>query len=87
MRGDRSRHSRIAVARALALTGKREVLVVDSAPTFGASPSSRNSQVIHAGIYYPRDSLKEAFCVQGRRLLYDYCSLKSCQAELFITVA
>ncbi|CAN1828752.1 L-2-hydroxyglutarate dehydrogenase, mitochondrial [Linum perenne] len=64
----------IAVARALAQKGKREVLVVDSAPTFGASTSSRNSQVIHAGIYYPRDSLKAAFCVQGRRLLYDYCS-------------
>ncbi|CAN0877490.1 L-2-hydroxyglutarate dehydrogenase, mitochondrial [Linum grandiflorum] len=64
----------IAVARALALKGRREVLVVHSAPTFGASTSSRNSQVIHAGIYYPRNSLKAALCVHGRRLLYDYCS-------------
>ena len=47
----------IAVARALALKG-REVLVVESAPTFGTGTSSRNSEVIHAGIYYPRNSFK-----------------------------
>lgn len=47
----------IAIARALALKG-REVLVIDSAPTFGTGTSSRNSEVIHAGIYYPRNSLK-----------------------------
>lgn len=51
----------LAVARHLALTG-REVLVLDSAPTFGTGTSSRNSEVIHAGIYYPRGSLK----VSGR---------------------
>ncbi|KAK9156530.1 hypothetical protein Scep_003104 [Stephania cephalantha] len=63
----------IAVARELALKG-REVLVVESAPTFGTGTSSRNSEVVHAGIYYPRNSLKARFCVRGRKLLYDYCS-------------
>lgn len=48
----------LAVARELAAKGGREVLVVESAPTFGTGSSSRNSEVIHAGIYYPRDSLK-----------------------------
>lgn len=47
----------LAVARELALKG-REVLVLDSAPTFGTSTSSRNSEVIHAGIYYPTHSFK-----------------------------
>ncbi|KAG8645522.1 L-2-hydroxyglutarate dehydrogenase, mitochondrial [Manihot esculenta] len=63
----------IAVARELALKG-REVFVVDSASTFGAGTSSRNSQVIHAGIYYLPNSLKALFCVRGRNLLYSYCS-------------
>ena len=47
----------LAVARELALRG-RQVLVLDSAPTFGTATSSRNSEVIHAGIYYPPNSLK-----------------------------
>lgn len=47
----------LAVARQMALLG-REVLVIDSAPTFGTCTSSRNSEVIHAGIYYPPNSLK-----------------------------
>ncbi|KAI9093721.1 hypothetical protein K1719_027170 [Acacia pycnantha] len=63
----------LAVARALALKG-REVLVVDSASTFGTATSSRNSEVIHAGIYYPRNSFKARFCVRGREMLYGYCS-------------
>ncbi|KAH9738620.1 L-2-hydroxyglutarate dehydrogenase [Citrus sinensis] len=65
----------IAVARELALKG-REVLVLDSGPTFGTGTSSRNSEVIHAGIYYPLNSLKvkAIFCVRGRELLYKYCS-------------
>ncbi|KAK4787672.1 hypothetical protein SAY86_011505 [Trapa natans] len=63
----------LAVARQLAFTG-REVLVLDSAPTFGTGTSSRNSEVIHAGIYYPRGSLKAVLCVRGRKLLYKYCS-------------
>ncbi|KAI9153111.1 hypothetical protein LWI28_006037 [Acer negundo] len=63
----------IAIARELALKG-REVLVLDSAPTFGTGTTSRNSQVIHAGIYYPLNSLKALFCLRGRELLYKYCS-------------
>ncbi|CAK9319666.1 unnamed protein product [Citrullus colocynthis] len=63
----------IAVARELSLRG-RDVLVLESAPTFGTGTSSRNSEVIHAGIYYPRNSLKAILCVRGRDLLYWYCS-------------
>ncbi|BAU01506.1 L-2-hydroxyglutarate dehydrogenase [Vigna angularis] len=63
----------IAVARALALKG-RKVLVVESAPTFGTGTSSRSSEVIHAGIYYPANSFKAIFCVRGRDMLYEYCS-------------
>jgi L-2-hydroxyglutarate oxidase LhgO len=62
----------IAVARALAQAG-REVLVLDAAEGIGTGTSSRNSEVIHAGIYYPKDSLMARFCVQGRRMLYDFC--------------
>ncbi|MQL87031.1 hypothetical protein Taro_019563 [Colocasia esculenta] len=63
----------IATARELALKG-RDVLLLESASTFGTGTSSRNSEVIHAGIYYPRDSLKARLCVRGRELLYKYCS-------------
>ncbi|CAL5185631.1 unnamed protein product [Lathyrus oleraceus] len=63
----------IAVARALALKG-REVIVIESGPSFGTGTSSRNSEVVHAGIYYPRDSFKAIFCVKGREMLYEYCS-------------
>ncbi|XVE98972.1 hypothetical protein REPUB_Repub03eG0155900 [Reevesia pubescens] len=63
----------LAVARELSWKGK-EVLVLDSAATFGTATSSRNSQVIHAGIYYPHNSLKAGLCVRGRNLLYHYCS-------------
>src|SRR6185436_8025988 len=62
----------LAVARALALAG-REVLVIESAPIIGSGISSRNSEVIHAGIYYPQGSLKARLCVRGRALLYAYC--------------
>ncbi|KAG9454961.1 hypothetical protein H6P81_007865 [Aristolochia fimbriata] len=62
----------IAVARELALKG-RDVLVVEASSTFGSGTSSRNSEVIHAGIYYPKMSSKAMFCVQGRELLYKYC--------------
>ena len=62
----------IAVARALARAG-REVLVLDAAEGIGTGTSSRNSEVIHAGIYYPKDSLMARFCVPGRRMLYDFC--------------
>ncbi len=62
----------LAVARALAAAG-REVLILEAAESFGTGSSSRNSEVIHAGIYYPRDSLKARFCVSGRDQLYAFC--------------
>jgi L-2-hydroxyglutarate oxidase LhgO len=62
----------LAVARAIASSG-REVFILEAAPAFGTGISSRNSEVIHSGIYYPRDSLKARLCVRGRRLLYEYC--------------
>ncbi len=63
----------LAVARALALQG-REVMVLEAASAIGTGTSSRNSEVIHAGIYYPKDSLKARLCVQGKHLLYAYCA-------------
>jgi L-2-hydroxyglutarate oxidase LhgO len=61
----------LAVARALALQG-REVIVLESEGAIGTGTSSRNSEVIHAGIYYPQGSLKARLCVEGKRMLYDY---------------
>nr|WP_315237280.1 NAD(P)/FAD-dependent oxidoreductase [uncultured Albidiferax sp.] len=63
----------LAVARALALQG-REVLVLEAADAIGTGTSSRNSEVIHAGIYYVPGSLKASLCVQGKQLLYAYCA-------------
>ena len=65
----------LAVARALALQG-REVVVLEAASAIGTGISSRNSEVIHAGIYYPTGSLKARLCVQGRQTLYDYCEAR-----------
>lgn len=62
----------LAVARALALAG-REVIVLDAAEGIGTETSSRNSEVIHAGIYYPAGSLQARTCVAGKWMLYDYC--------------
>ncbi len=62
----------LAIARALALAG-REVLVVEKANAIGTGTSSRNSEVIHAGLHYPRGSLKARLCVEGRERLYAYC--------------
>jgi L-2-hydroxyglutarate oxidase LhgO len=63
----------LAVARALALAG-REVIVLEAAEGIGTETSSRNSEVIHAGIYYPKGSLMARTCVEGRRKLYAYCA-------------
>ena len=63
----------LAIGRALALAG-REVLLLEAETSFGTATSSRNSEVIHAGLYYPTGSLKARLCVAGRRLLYDYCA-------------
>jgi L-2-hydroxyglutarate oxidase LhgO len=62
----------LAIARTLALNG-HEVLILEAEDRFGTQTSSRNSEVIHAGIYYPTNSLKARSCVRGRKLLYDYC--------------
>ncbi|MGB7540489.1 MAG: NAD(P)/FAD-dependent oxidoreductase [Burkholderiales bacterium] len=61
----------LSVARALALAG-REVIVLEAESAIGTGTSSRNSEVIHAGIYYPPGSLKARLCVQGRLALYPY---------------
>jgi L-2-hydroxyglutarate oxidase LhgO len=63
----------LAVARALALRG-REVMVLEAADSIGTGISSRNSEVIHAGLYYPAGSLKAQLCVQGRDMMYAYCA-------------
>jgi hypothetical protein len=61
----------LAIARELALAGQ-EVVVLESESRHGTGTSSRNSGVIHAGLYYPAGSLKAQWCVQGKHLLYDY---------------
>lgn len=63
----------LAIARRLALA-KREVLILEAAETAGTEVSSRNSEVIHAGIYYPKGSLKACLCVAGKKALYDFCA-------------
>src|SRR5437879_5685664 len=63
----------LAVARQLALAG-REVLILEAAARFGTGASARNSEVIHAGIYYPPGSLKARLCVRGRERLYEFCA-------------
>jgi L-2-hydroxyglutarate oxidase LhgO len=62
----------LAVAREMALQG-RETILLEREGSFGTISSARNSEVIHAGIYYPKDSLKAKLCVEGNRLLYEYC--------------
>ncbi|BBN08410.1 2-hydroxyglutarate dehydrogenase [Marchantia polymorpha subsp. ruderalis] len=62
----------LAIARELARQG-REVIVLEAADAIGTGTSSRNSEVIHAGIYYPRGSLKATLCVAGKHALYTYC--------------
>ena len=62
----------LAVARELARAG-REVVVLEAEDAIGTHTSSRNSEVIHAGIYYPKGSLKARSCVAGKELLYEYC--------------
>ena len=62
----------LAVARALARAG-REVVILEKNDHIGQETSARNSEVIHAGIYYPKNSLKAALCVEGRERLYTFC--------------
>jgi L-2-hydroxyglutarate oxidase LhgO len=62
----------LAVAHALALKG-RDIIVVEREDAIGTGTSSRNSEVIHAGFYYPKDSLKARLCVEGKHKLYAFC--------------
>jgi len=62
----------LAAARALSLAG-RDVVIIETTETIGSATSSRNSEVIHAGIYYPAGSLKAHLCVAGKHRLYDFC--------------
>src|SRR5882757_2953417 len=62
----------LAVARAMARKG-REVLILESEDAFGTATSSRNSEVVHAGIFYTHGSLKERLCIEGRDKLYAFC--------------
>ena len=66
----------LAVARSLAQAG-REVLILEAEAAFGTQTSARNSEVVHAGLYYPKNSLKAALCVRGKELLYRYCAERS----------
>lgn len=65
----------LAVARELALAG-REVIVIDAAEGIGTATSARNSEVIHAGLYYAPGSLKARLCVEGRAALYAHCAAR-----------
>jgi L-2-hydroxyglutarate oxidase LhgO len=70
----------LAVARRLAEIG-REVMVLEAEDRIGVHTSSRNSEVIHAGIYYPTNSAKARLCVAGRKALYRYCDLRGVPAK------
>ena len=63
----------LAIAREISKAGQ-DVLVLEKHGHFGEETSSRNSEVIHAGIYYAKGSLKAKFCVEGKELLYKYCT-------------
>jgi L-2-hydroxyglutarate oxidase LhgO len=63
----------LAVARALAQAG-REVIILEAENAFGTATSARNSEVIHAGIYYPTGSVRASLCVRGKAMLYDFCA-------------
>ena len=65
----------LAVARTAARAG-HDVIVAEATGGIGNGVSSRNSEVVHAGIYYPTDSLRARHCVRGRRLLYDFCAAR-----------
>lgn len=70
----------LAMARSLSALGQ-DVLVIEEADGVGQQTSSRNSEVIHAGIYYPPGSLKARLCVAGRIALYEYCALRGVPAK------
>ncbi|MEN6389942.1 MAG: NAD(P)/FAD-dependent oxidoreductase [Syntrophomonas sp.] len=63
----------LAIARELSKDSPRTIAVLESNPRFGQETSSRNSEVIHSGLYYPSSMLKTRLCLEGNRLLYDFC--------------
>jgi len=63
----------LAIAERLSRTYDK-ILLIDKEKTFGQHTSSRNSEVVHSGFYYPADSLKRKLCVKGNRMLYDFCN-------------
>ena len=70
----------LAIAKHLAEAG-HEVMVLEAAEGIGTGVSSRNSEVIHAGIYYPQGSVKAQACIRGKALLYDYCAARGVPAK------
>lgn len=70
----------LAIAWQLARRG-HEVIVLEACDAIGAGTSARNSEVIHAGIYYPKGSLKAQLCVAGKALLYAYCESRGVEFE------
>lgn len=71
----------LSVARALSLS-KKKVLLLEKEKIIGSGISSRNSEVIHSGIYYPKDSLKRKLCINGKKLLIDFCESKNISYKL-----
>src|SRR3954466_13287509 len=65
----------LAVARAAAIDG-HEVIVAEKASAIGTGVSSRNSEVIHAGLYYPTGSSRAYHCPRSRRMLYEFCETR-----------
>ncbi len=70
----------LSIGAALARAGK-SVIIIDKNHSFGEETSSRNSEVIHAGMYYPTGSLKAKFCVRGNQMIYDYCAPRGIMAN------
>ncbi|TAN66847.1 MAG: FAD-dependent oxidoreductase, partial [Magnetospirillum sp.] len=71
----------LAIARQLAVAG-RDVIVLEAESAIGTGISSRNSEVLHAGMYYPRDSLKARFCVTGNAMLRDFAATRGITVKM-----
>jgi len=67
----------LAIAYELSQDSDADIVVFEKYPSFGQETSSRNSEVIHAGIYYPKSSLKSKLCLEGNMLLYEFCQKHS----------